>query len=550
MVTHTLLTAHIADSGRAAPWLAWTYDVQSGSPNGFYPAGFHSVAALVADSGTDAVTAVNATMIVVLAVCLPLGLFGLASQLRLAPLRHLVGGVAAVISSMAYRPTYAILHDGGILANDMAISLSAGTIAALLALRGSHATLRHRQWWFDVAVVALVVLGAFSIHPTSAAIVGLSVVAWFVGDLVRRGDRRAARRWMLTMIVGAVVGGLMALPLLGGAGSVGTVIHWQRDLDPQSFSRAVGITVGMPYLGFLDPGGLRSQALFAVLTLAGVAVSLWTRRHAGLLAAWAAWSFVLLVFLLDRAVPGVTTVASLFYNSYVRISGVLAPFQWLLGGVAVTTAAVVAVRWSVRLVSVVSRSRVLVRSRTPLVAAAALVLGVALVLSTTNYRLVNGSSLATRYAEPAYLRLGPDDRAAFNWLAGEVQPGERVMNNANDGSTYMYVYDQIPIVNVSALGSGAAPYTEQLLAGFNQLDTDRGVQQIVRSLDIRWVYFDSNSPPVFVADGVYPWYKGGQLYSIAPGMTNLDDVAGLTKRFTSGSVSVYQVDGKYLPQRQ
>lgn len=547
MITHTLLTAHIARSGRGAPWEAWTDDLLSGTPSGFYPSGFHWIAALVVDTGTDSVTAVNATMLAVLALCLPLGLLALATQLRHVRMAYVVGGVAAVVSAMAYRPTYALFHDGGILANDMAISLSPAALAGLLVLRerasapASAPVVSERSYWLDCCLVAAVAIGAFAVHPTSVAIIGVSTAVWFVGELVYRTQRRLFWPRLIKLLVGAGLAAVLALPLVrGGGSSVSTVIAWPRDLAVQTFPNAVGITLGMPYGGFLDFTNQRSQVLFATLVLAGVVALLATRRGLALGAVWAAWSALLLAFLVGWAVPGLGTLTGLFYSSYVRISGVLGPFQWLMVGIAVATAADLLARGAASLIRAVSRRKLATRMAPATGVVIALLLGLVLVVVTAGYRATNGSALAGRYAQPDFTRVDGNDRAAFAWLDKHVRPGERVMNNANDGSTYLYVYYGIPVVNVSPLGSGR-PDTDELLAHLNRLDSDQRVQQIVRNLDIRWVYFDAEAPAIGVTQAFYPWYTGGGTYTVAPGMTGLDAVAGLSRRFTSGSVSVYEV---------
>jgi len=551
MITHTLLTAHIARSGHAAPWNAWTVDLLSGTPSSFYPSGFHGVAALVVDAGTDPVTAVNATMLAVLALCLPLGLLALASQVRHVRLPYIVGGIAAVVSTMAYRPTYAFFHDGGLLANDMAISLSPAALAGFLALRdralapGAAPTMKERSWWLDVVLVAAVAIGAFAVHPTSAAIIGVSVVGWFLGELVHRTQRRLLWWRLLKLGAGVVLAGVLALPILrAGGSSVGTVAAWPRDVPIQPFPHAVGVTLGMPYRGFLDVTNQHSQTLFAILALVGVAAVLVTRRGFALLAVWAAWSVVLVAFLVGAAVPGLSTVTGFFYNDYRRISGVLGPLQWLMIGIGLTTVAAAILRGVESLTRVVDRGGLPTRVTAAMAAVIALVLGLLLVAVTAGYRNTNGSAMAGRYAQSDFTRVDGNDRAAFAWLDKHVRPGERVMNNANDGSTYLYVYDGIPVVNVSSLGS--VPYTDELLANFNGLDTDQRVQQLIRKLDIRWVYIDTQAPTIGVAESIYPWYKGGSIYTIAPGMTGLDEVSGLSRRFTSGSVSVYEVAPSFL----
>jgi len=551
MITHTLLTAHIARSGHGAPWNAWPVDLLSGTPSSFYPSGFHGVAALVVDVGTDPVTAVNATMLAVLALCLPLGLLALATQVRHVRLPYIVGGIAAVVSAMAYRPTYAFLHDGGLLANDMAISLSPAAMAGLLVLRerafapAMAPIMKERSWWLDVVLVAAVAVGAFAVHPTSAAIVGVSIAGWFLGELVHRTQRRLLWRRLLKLGAGILPAGVLALPIIrAGGSSVGTVAMWPRDVPVQPFPDAVGITLGMPYRGFLDATNQHSQTLFAILALVGVAAVLVTRRGFALLAVWAAWSVVLVAFLVGAAVPSLSTLTGFFYNDYRRISGVLGPLQWLMIGIGLTTVAAALLRGVESLIRVVDRDGLPTRVTAAAAAVIALALGLLLVAVTAGYRNTNGSAMAGRYAQSDFTRVDGNDRAAFAWLDKHVRPGERVMNNANDGSTYLYVYDGIPVVNVSSLGS--VPYTDELLANFNRLDTDQRVQQLIRKLDIRWVYFDTQAPTIGVAESLYPWYRGGSTYTIAPGMTGLDEVSGLSRRFTSGSVSVYEVAPSFL----
>ncbi len=389
MVTHTLLTAHIARSGEGAPWKVWTPDLLTGDPGGFYPSGFHTLAALVADAGADPVTAVNATMLVVLALCLPLGLLGLATLVERAQLRYLVGGVAGLVGAMAYRPTYALFHDGGILANAVAIALAPAALAGLLVLRerGSAPTERptvsERSYWVDCCLIAAVAIGAFAVHPTSAAILGLSVAAWSVGELAYKLPRLLFWPRLLKLALGAVLMAVLALPLIrGGGSSVGTVAAWPRDVAVQSFPQALGVTLGMPYGGFLDFANARSQSLFAVLVLAGVAAVLVSRRGLALGVVWAVWSAVLLAFLAGAAVPGLATVTGVFYSSYVRISGVLGPFQWLMVGVAVTTAACLLVRAAERVVRDGSRAARVIRPRPGTAVVTALVLGLVLLAAT------------------------------------------------------------------------------------------------------------------------------------------------------------------------
>ena len=188
----------------------------------------------------------------------------------------------------------------------------------------------------------------------------------------------------------------------------------------------------------------------------------------------------------------------------------VAPVQWLLGGLAVVT--VVELVWRVGS-AVAARGA---RGPVPegLVAGLVAVVGVVLLVLTSGYRTTNAVAVAERYADSPINRIGPDDLAAFAYLRATVGPGERVMNSANDGSTYAYVLDRVPVVEVDSLGSGA--YTEELLARFDRLATDPDVRALVRRLDIRWVLVDADAPAIGVFEPDYPWYHGGNQFTTPP----------------------------------
>jgi len=540
MITHTLLTAHIAYTGQAAPWAAFPVDLLSGTPASFYPAGFHSVAALVADLGASPVVAVNATMVVVLGLVLPLGLVALATQLGRVRRPLLVGASASLLASVAYRPTFALLHDGGVLANLAGIAFSAGALAGILAVSRATAAAGLRTAWrgtlVGVVLVVVLAVAVFSVHPTAAVSVAVLAAAWLIVELMRREERRVALRRLAVL---AVAGGLAtgaAAPLFAtGGASQSTVAGWPREIPVQPLGAAVDRTFGMPYAGYLDPQWLHNQTLLAVLVLVGALAAVLTRRALGLLAAWAVWSVALLLFLTGSAAPGVGTLAGFFYNNSGRFSGMVAPVQWLLGGLAVVTVVELVLRVGSAVAARGARGPV----PEGLVAGLVAVVGVVLLVLTSGYRTTNAVAVAERYADSPINRIGPDDLAAFAYLRATVGPGERVMNSANDGSTYAYVLDRVPVVEVASLGSGA--YTEELLARFDRLATDPDVRALVRRLDIRWVLVDADAPAIGVFEPDYPWYHGGDQFTTAPGLEALNGVEGLVRRFSSGSVSVYQV---------
>src|SRR5205085_9995657 len=104
------------------------------------------------------------------------------------------------------------------------------------------------------------------------------------------------------------------------------------------------------------------------------------------------------------------------------------------------------------------------------------------------YARVDADYLRSRYSKPEFHRVTDDDRKAIAWLAPQVRRGERVLNSANDGSTFLYVERGIPVVNILSLGNPEVPATYKLLERFNQFPTDAEVRRMLRELNVHWIY--------------------------------------------------------------
>src|SRR3954451_17641211 len=77
--------------------------------------------------------------------------------------------------------------------------------------------------------------------------------------------------------------------------------------------------------------------------------------------------------------------------------------------------------------------------------------------------------------------------AQFNTLSGDFALAlerhvGRVLNNGNDGSTFLYVYEGIPVVNTYPLGMPEARHGIYLMQHLNDLGTDPAVACLLR----RW----------------------------------------------------------------
>ncbi|MFI9811890.1 DUF6541 family protein [Saccharothrix variisporea] len=526
MITHHLATAYIERTGRGAPWQLMPTDLLDGSDVGFYPAGLHLLMAPVAASTAGTVVGVNAVTVVVLGLVWPVSVAALghvaAVRARLERGAPLVAGVAAVVAVGLYRPVFSLVHEGGILPNAVTLVLAPGLLAVLL-------TVPRR--WEPVVVAGVAVAGVVAVHPSAVATVGFSLLAWWVGDAIT--DRRRAVRVLPRLVAVGAVAAVTSSPVLFQAmGSVAGTAGAGADIGPRPFGSALGDALGMVYSGYIPGHRGDAQWAAASATLLGAVAVLVSRRGYGVLVAWTAWLVVEVAFLSTAGRPVVAPLTGFFYHAHLRVWSHLSLFAPVLAGLGV-----VLVAWAVarRAARVVRRVR---WSAVGFVVVAALAY---LARPGIGYARVEADYVASRYARPDFVRVGPDDERAIAWLADRVRPGERVLNSANDGSTFLYVERGVPVVNVSSLGSARAPHTYRLLRDFNTFPHDDQVRRMLRELDVRWVYVDANAPTIGSGSSPENWV-GHHLFSTARGLRGLDGLPGLRLAFRSGDVSVYELD--------
>ncbi|GAB3499636.1 DUF6541 family protein [Amycolatopsis cihanbeyliensis] len=537
-ITHTWLTAYIARTGTGAPWELLPLDLLTGGPVSFYPSGLPLTAALTGELTAGPIVGFNLVTALAVGPAFVLGCAALAAAilrgLGSGPAwTSLAGGIAALVAAGLYRPGVQLLHDGGIAPNAVAMSLAPGIIAAALTLGG-------RQWSRAV-LLGLGVAGAFAVHPSVAATVGLSLlVCWAVAALTRPGRRELRDRWPVLLTAGTVAGVAALGSLLGALGEATRTGGWPPDTRPAPLGEAVGTNLMFSYGGYLDPDQTYAQLSAALLVLAGVAAVLLTRRGWTALALWGFWLLAGIEFRTSPA-DGIaaTIVGSFFYKSYVRIQSHIALFAPALAAFGL-------------LVTALALARLVVRARRslPLVPVTAVVLVPLLAgyvfLASIPYAQRNAEAIASRYADPEFVRVDADDRAAVDWLGTRSRPGERMMNSANDGSTYAYVDEGLPVVNVVTLGDAQLPYTYHLLADFREYPDDPAIRAEILRLNIGYVYVDSEAPLIGAGPGAPENWVGEPTFRLAPGLRNLDGLPGLRVAFRSGSVTVYRLDRKVL----
>ena len=529
IIVHSQLVARIVLTGEGAPWQSLPGDLLTGEPRGFYPNGFHLYAALLEPAGGDPVVALNTATVALLAIALPLGVAALALHVRPRAYAPLAGGVAALLSVSAYRPMVALMHDGGILSNAAAFAVAPGAVALLLVA--------GRLGLPGALPVALLVVGSLLLHPNAAVTIGLTAVVWLVVTVVRRPlDRAGIGRLVAVLAAGAALAAVLLVPfVLAGTGtttaSQPSVVGWPRSYPVLSLPDALSLTFRAPYGGFFDPQQQRAQVWLALLAAVGLVVCLVRRMNAALVATFVAWAALQVAYLMDVDPGPLATVYSLYYSAYLRIVGGISPLQWLAGGVAVATAVEVLTRLA-------HRVPVARRPATPAVLAA-LATAALVVVAGLPYARVNQQAIAARHADPAFERVDENDLRAAAYVAERIRPGERVMNNANDGSSYGYVFHGLPLVLNTALGLGTVPYTQTLLRYFDELERDDEVREIVCDLDIAWVVVDENAPPIGARGR--PWVPTG-VFTTAPGLDDLSSTRNVERVARFGDVTVHRVD--------
>lgn len=541
-IVHTLLTSYISRTGRGAPWELLPLDVLTGEPVYFYPAGMHLLAAVTADLTGDAVPALNAVTVVLLAVVLSVSAAVLAvvaaRRLRLGlGAAALAGGFAALVAAGLYRPTFQLAHDGGGLPNAAALAMAPAVVAGLLMLSASPRRV--------AVAVGIACVGIVWLHPSAAVSVGVTVVAWWAGDAIVRNGRRELRRLPSRLAITAVTAAVLLVPfVLSSSASVTRTSSFPPDTAAAGFSNAVGATLGLAYGGYLDPPRATGQLWAAALMAVGIVAVLMLRRGLGVVAAWGAWTAITIAYFLSPATGIETVVTGFLYKAMVRVWSHVSLLVPVLVALGVVLAAA-------RLAMLAKRGRGRRIFARP-------VLFVAVLVSVVfagyvagpglNYAERNTFALASRYADPAFVRVGPDDRRAADWLAAKVLPGQRVLNSPNDGSTYLYVEHGIPIVNVYPLGLPQARYSYELLQSFNRYPRSAAVREMLRELNVAWVYVDADAPVIGAAGSPEGW-AGDGLFDLAPGFQNLDELPGLQREFTAGSVSIYSLDLSSRPSQ-
>lgn len=553
-IIHTVLVGYVAHTGSAAPWELLPLDMITGEPVSFYPSGLPLAAALPGELAGGPIVGFNVVNALFAGPVFTVGCAALAAavvrRLRIGSgWTALAGGAAAIVASGMYRPGIHLLHDGGIAPNAAAMSLAPGVIAAILTLGPSmrRGTAQRETQWLRAAVLGLGVAGIFSVHPSVVATVGASVLVFWAAEAFTRSGRRMWRTQWPALLAAGGVAVLAALgQLIGSLGQATRTGNWPPDIQPASLSDALGSNLALAYGGYWDPDQQYAQAAAGALALIGVAAILLTRRCWGVLVMWLFWLAVSIDFKVSPTDGFGSAVGSMFYKSYTRLQSHISLFVPVLAALGVVFVAA-GVAKLLAAAPRLPRFTAVACARGPVAAVLAVVVMAGYVITASvPYEHRNADVLAERYVRPEFHRVDDDDKRASAWLAEHIRSGQRVMNSANDGSTYAYIEDNVPVVNVVTLGAIQAPYTFALLKSFRDYPHDPRIRDTILSLNIGYVYVDSEAPAMGAGPGAPNDWYGRPTFTLAPGLTNIGGLPGMSVAYRSGSVTVYKVDHRVL----
>jgi hypothetical protein len=154
-----------------------------------------------------------------------------------------------------------------------------------------------------------------------------------------------------------------------------------------------------------------------------------------------------------------------------------------------------------------------------------LVLGALGLLADGFYVHRNVSTVAAAYADGPAVNHGK--YAAMRWLGSVVKPGERVMNDRNDGTAWMYAIVGVRSVVGHYDGTWIGPDAALLADSFNSYDDNPAVREAVARENIRYV---------MIGRGFIREYFRRQ-----PGLRDLDGAAFLEKVYENEDAVVYKL---------
>lgn len=501
---HSSAIRLIADSGVTDPNILASI-AQPANTNFFYPNLYHTVAALHFEIVGAGITSTTNGILAALPFLFALSTVGLLASLDARTSTMVLGALVAV--SVSAFPYIVIVH-GALFPFSTALAAAPGlvalaerlvrepsvTCAVVIGLSGSGLLLTHPS----VAVVAAVwcaahVAVAWSRGLMSGRLLGVVAVAVVVAGI---GSVSLLR----TLSSGVETASSVQLPPFSDGGSaVGRLLLFSTNMDQPQWWVGGSVLAGFVLC-------LHRRALWSSYVIAGCLV----------------WLFVL-SFSYD------STLTTLWWDDYARFAALFVMPAVIFAAFFLGAATELIARQLARAGAGGARAGSPRARQLATGAAAVAVVLVAGFLTSWGYQERQMSYLRFAYSDGP--TVSPGEQEAYAFLA--EQPGAgTVLNDPQDGSPYAYSVYDVPVLFMSPLTppfepSQIGPARLLLLERFRYFNTDEAVVEALDQLEVRWVVVGEG----FLVPGILR----------APGLADLEEVAGLDKIFDNGDAQVYEL---------
>lgn len=500
----------------------------------FYPNAWHALGALLFPlTGANPVELYNTYSPAVLAITVPFGVASLTYWFA----RHrfstsesaTVAAIGAAVAGLFPSLPYVELE---LTSVPNAVGVSMAPIAAILMI----SAVRDRR---RMLLAAIALAGVTATHPSGLVLAGVIVGLWWLTEALWHPVSRSRIADFATLASVGLGALILSAPVIYGTVKIADN-NELSGFDFRQDSATVFLALKQALFNYTVPLTIVGPAWgLVVLSMIGLVVLAWLRCWGGL-ASWLV--FVLLaansVVALGPLSGPLGAIGGYFYNSGHRLTFVVAMFSAAAAAVAVGAATIWLTAWISARTSRETGARPYARLAAPALLAIVLVLvGVGAV---TRYS-ANGDRAS---AQRGGALIGPDDLAAYHWLA--AQPDARkslVLNNLDQGTGWIYPVTGLTPMFPFYRANDFSPRQRDLYWGVGDIGADPHVDAIARDMNVHYVI---DSPPSYwpfqngVPDGAHG-HQGDPFLALRRA-----GAPGLTPVFRQGNVTVYRVNEKVL----
>ncbi|MEE3851527.1 DUF6541 family protein [Gordonia sp. LSe1-13] len=492
----------------------------------YYPNTWHALGAILFPvTGADPVELYNTYSPAVLAITVPFGVASLAywfARHRFGTSRSAISaGAAGAVSALFPSLPYVEVQ---LTSVPNAVGVSMAPIAAVLVI----SCVRDRR---RVLAAAAAMSGVTATHPSGLILAGVIIGLWLLFEGLWR-PAYGRMRDLGTLAVAGLITVVGIAPVVYGTIKVADT----NELPFFDFrEEGVGVLTGLGQAAFNGTIPLEDHYPIwglILLTLLGLGVLAWMRCWAGL----AAWIVFVLVTANSVVALGVLSyplgaIGGYFYNSPHRLTFVVAMFSaaavgCALGAMAVTVADRIA-----------GRSQTTTRVHRWALPATVAVLMV-LIAGAGVLRYPADAQIASKERGGKFI--GPDDLAAYQWLADQPDADDvLVLNNLDQGTGWLYPATGVTPMFPFYRANDFSQRQRDLFWGVSQIGADPYIDGIVRDMNVHYVI---DSPPSYweFQNGVPDPENGIQGDPFLALRQN--GAPGLTPVFQQGNVTIYRVD--------